>query len=182
VSLPGPCDRCEPYEGNFALDANGGFRRCECPRGRALRSYAVRPPSMNVKPVISNEEAIICTEMLATIPFFPGESGARLAVADEFRSICNSSEEAFWLVTRLIRLYRRWPGVLEMRLVFCSRYQPLDGVEAAGTSEVYPDGIPSERLVPQSTQLVAGRPRKEIRDARAIEATVPDLLKVRDLS
>jgi len=62
--------------------------------------------------------AVFATEALPALPFFPASEGARTMIANEIRKICRLEEDAFWLVQRMIRLYARWPGVLEMRVVW----------------------------------------------------------------
>jgi hypothetical protein len=112
---------------------------------------------MNSEPMIGTKQATIFTEMMAGIKFFPPEAAARGAIANEIAAICWDENQALWLVTRMIRLYQRWPSVSELRRVYCSRYpQPLDGVMAVGASEDYPDGIPSENPLPAPQKLIAG--------------------------
>jgi hypothetical protein len=122
-------------------------------------------------------------EMLATLEFFPTEAGARIRVGDELRAICGSLEEVYWLVTRVTRLYRKWPGLQELRLVFCAKYQPLDGLPALGISEAYPEGFPSERPPAPEPKRLTGKPAPgEISAAASVEDTVRDLAEAKDLN
>ncbi len=159
-----PCERCEPYGGLWMETANG-LRRCACATGRRL----AEGPVAN-EPTISGPEATAFVEMLASIPFFPPENGARLAIGDEIRSMCAGSREALWLVTRMRRLYTRWPGPSELRRVYASKHLPWDGVQPIGISESYPEGIPSEReqlIAPQSRQITDGKVKKAVESMAA---------------
>jgi hypothetical protein len=122
---------------------------CGCQRGVELEAARIARsalPNPNVAPAVSAAAATIAVESLASIPFFPGESAARLIIAKEIQRICHSDADSLWLVDRMVRLFGdRWPGPAELRRVYCARRRPLDGIEAEGSSERYPDGIPSEK-------------------------------------
>jgi hypothetical protein len=159
------CDKCAPYDGLW-MDTPRGLARCDCADGQRLSAPPVGHP-----PVLTPEQATVFVEMLAAIPFFPSEAGARLAIGDEMRSMCAGPQEADWLVTRMRRLYSRWPGLIEMRRVYASRYLPWDGARPIGISEHYPDGIPSEREA--STPLLGAAPMRQLAGGRS-EVVVED--------
>ena len=145
-----------------------GAGPCGCAKGRAIaaaRRARATVPNPNVTPVISAASAAYATEALSALPFFPASEAARTMIANELRKLCRSEGDVFWLVERMLRLYARWPSVVEMRLVYCSKHFPLDGVVPEQlTTETYPDGIPSE--VP--TPLLAARPLLPV--GRAVSA------------
>jgi hypothetical protein len=58
-------------------------------------------------------------------------------------NLVDTQEHLDWLVDRALKLYARWPGVGEIRALYCSRHRPKDG--ATTYSEVYESGYPSER-------------------------------------
>jgi hypothetical protein len=145
MQLPEPCPECAPYGGNWRMTENG-MRRCTCSRGVALRN-ASKPPVPQA-PVVPLPTALLLAESLAVMEFFPADAMARSAIAEEICSICRSESEARWLCQRMRRLYRKWPGVIEMRLVYCSQGIPLDGAVVNSISPHYPDGIPSEHTAP----------------------------------
>ena len=128
MNIPDPCAKCSPFGGSW-METETGLKRCDCPRGRALAAKAKVPDYRD--PVISTEQATLCTEMMAGIPFFPPEEGARAVISNEIAAMCESDEQARWLAMRMVRLYRKWPGAIEMRIVFCSTHQPLDAIKAA---------------------------------------------------
>lgn len=161
------CNKC--VDGWIVTDA--GAKRCSC----------VKPVDRTPKPpILTVEHAKFFTGMLAAIPYFPSEEGARTAIGDEIRSMCSSLGEAEWLVKRMIRLYERWPGPQEMRRVYGSKHIPRDGVMPIGISEAYPDGIPSEKEsrnrqieAPKMKELPAGAMQSTVRDLAAEMPVMP---------
>lgn len=91
------------------------------------------------------EQAIVVTEALSVIPYFPQSTTARGIVAAELQAMCISLDSARWLVTRMAHLYTTWPGLPDLRSVYCSKFRPMDGVEGNTTPAAFPDGVPTER-------------------------------------
>ena len=149
--FPKPCDRCREGNGRYYIGEPSDpkdiwsrkFVKCDCEFVQAMDHYKAHKNDYHA-PVISTEHATICAEMMATIPFFPGEAGARIAIADEIAAMCGDENQAVWLARRMIRLYSRWPGLQEMRRVLANNYIPHDGVDALGYSEEFPNGFPKE--------------------------------------
>ena len=80
---------------------------------------------------------------LALLKYFPSDPEARGELAVMVCEMMTSEEQVDWLVRRMRTLYNEWPGPKEMRAVVCSKFKPADGIDCY--SEVYMDGIPSER-------------------------------------
>jgi hypothetical protein len=80
---------------------------------------------------------------LGLMAFFPGDPEVRAGLVPILLEMIETEDQLEWLVDRALRLYSRWPGVAEIRALYCSRYKPRDGQEAY--SETYPDGYPLER-------------------------------------
>lgn len=78
-----------------------------------------------------------------TLKFFPTDPDARIGIAEEILAMASYLEQVRWLVGRVPKLYAEWPGTLEVRAVFCSKFPAKDGIEPS--SAVYLEGIPSER-------------------------------------
>ena len=177
------CDKCSGCGFQSIEGANGAFYAdaCDCSLGVRLkkaREDRAAPPNPNVAPVVSMESAAFATEALGAIPFFPGEQAARTMIAREIRQICRSEVDVLWLVQRMIRLYGdRWPGPLEMRRVYCNKQRPLDGIEAVGISERFPDGIPSEH--PEPTPMAALPAGRVASADRQIEAAIAEVAKAK---
>lgn len=148
--LPEPCDDCAPYGGKFCR-RGGGMARCGCARGQILAQLddqRGRPVLVNVEPKITERTATLCVSMMSGIKYFPSESAARLIIADELQSMCNSDEEAFATAKQMGKLFEEWPGgIRALRAVFCSMYFPLDRDTSVLTCAEYPDGIPATRTV-----------------------------------
>jgi hypothetical protein len=79
---------------------------------------------------------------LTLLKFFPADPNARLELAKLVGRIAATEQQVEWLVQRMLDLYSEWPGPHELRAVLCSRYRPVDGINAVSGS--YPDGIPHD--------------------------------------
>lgn len=83
---------------------------------------------------------------LSALKFFPTETSGHLAIAEIVGNMAKSEDQVKWLVDRMLVLYSEWPGPREMRVVFCAKFKPADGIEARG-SDVFDGGIiPPERI------------------------------------
>ena len=100
-------------------------------------------------------EAVEQVNTLACLAFFPSETEARAAIAEELVKICPNLNEARWLMARFRQLFNKWPGPRELRAVYCSRNKPRDGYEVV--SDHYPDGVP----VPPAGSELSCRPALE---------------------
>ena len=181
MNYPDPCVKCRAFGGRWMEGFNGGMTNCDCPRGRAFSDLIDRPYRESM---VSTETATICMEMMAGINYFPTEEGSRAVVVKKIVGMCENDEQAKWLAIRMVRLYRKWPGVPELRLVFTSTHTPLDGIAAIGESEIYPDGIPSERKAEtKAPRLLAGKPEpSRISGAPSLENTVRDLADAKNMN
>jgi len=157
--LPAPCSECAGFNG-FWKETPNGFRRCDCPRGQALNALDHPPPKKDtpVAPRLSAAAIAQAAKALAAMDFYPTETNdeARTMIAAEIGQMCSTPAEAQWLVRQMLRLYRKWPGPREMRILFCQEFRPLDGMDFLNEeSSVYPDGIPLESK-PQPHPLMIG--------------------------
>jgi len=84
---------------------------------------------------------------LKLMKFFPGDEDACLALADDLAAMATTEEQIEWTVRRVRNLYSEWPGIHEVRAVFCSRFKPRDGINAYSAQFI--DGVPPERAVPE---------------------------------
>jgi hypothetical protein len=100
-----------------------------------------------------NELTKIGVERAATritmMPFFPGaDTDARAVLIEDLVSMVHSDAEALWIAHRLNYLYKAWPGLGEMRAMFCKCFIPKDG-NIQNHSDAYPDGFPIEDELPK---------------------------------
>ena len=186
------CSNCEAFGGLWKR-TDAGLVRCDCAAGLALRrTDQSRRDNIVEKPVLSDAAALTIVEMLSGLmAYFPAATQgiARGAIAVEIQKICASETHAEWLVSRMAKLYTKWPGVREMRIVYSSKYRPLDGFEIAGGTEDYPDGIPSEAesvmgaLPPGDQPLALPAPRgEEVSAAASLRETVGTLAVAKNLN
>lgn len=110
---------------------------------------------------MTSEEATILVEAMTVLPFFPFEQAARALISDELAAMCENAKQGMWLVRRLSQLYVKWPGMREVRAVYCAKFSPQDGLEVY--SGVYEDGIPSENPNPYRPRI-SGRAPVEVID------------------
>lgn len=92
---------------------------------------------------LTPDAATAAVAKLGLMAFFPGDPDVRAALVTVFMEMIDTQEQLDWLVARALKLYGRWPGVAEIRALYCSRWKPKDGVETY--SETYVEGFPSER-------------------------------------
>jgi hypothetical protein len=117
-----------------------------------------------------------------TLKFFPSDPDARIGIAEEIGEMASEADQVRWLVGRLPKLYQEWPAMHEVRAVFCSKFQPRDGIEVY--SRTFPDGIPSEKQ--NLPALPAATPRQLPGDvlsaAASLHSTVTDLARAKDMN
>jgi hypothetical protein len=180
------CEKCGPFGGKWVKGERGGMERCDCEDGRKLKEAdEARKTGAAKPPRISKETAAVVVEAMSSMPFFPTAAGARFLIGEEIRSMCENSEEAFWLAQRMAQLYKSWPGPREMRLVYCGRHRPLDGVDIIGISDFYPDGIPTEAetmgLLAREQKFLPPPKGEPVSAAPSIDLTMRDLARAKDM-
>lgn len=115
------CDRC--LGGWLIVEKNGhsGAERCPCsiPRQEPAAEHSLTPKKV--------EDAV---GRLGALEFFPKAPEERMAVAEMIVRMVWSQEQLVWLVQTMMDRVGRWHGPLELRGVFCSRFDPKDGVQA----------------------------------------------------
>ena len=139
--LPRPCGKCSTTD--WPYQANGGVDRCTCARGRALAQAALsRGRRRNdVSGVESVLVSLAVEDLAALMPHYGALASdvARLAVARQLQEFVCDPEELAWLVREAPLRYPAWPGIREIRALYCARFSPRDGVVV--DSWVYEGGI-----------------------------------------
>jgi len=108
------------------------------------------------------EMSAIVGKLGGTMKFFPGDVDARMGIVEAIGEMASDLDQVRWLAKWLPKRYQEWPGMHEVRALFCTKFKPRDGVEVYST--VYLDGIPSEReteplaLKSGARQIEAGEP------------------------
>lgn len=78
----------------------------------------------------SPRELTEAVKQFGILRYFPNEPGSREAVMELLERMVESSESLRWLVRTMIDEIGEWKGPMELRGVYCSRFHPMDGVEA----------------------------------------------------
>ena len=68
--------KCEDYGGRWMMTDSEGLKQLRLP-------FRSSEPIKSHPPVLTQQQATLFVEMLASIPFFPSEGGARIAISDE---------------------------------------------------------------------------------------------------
>ncbi len=90
--------------------------------------------------------------------FFPSDPYARAALVEMLGEMCESEDQVRWLVKEVRTKYPEWPGVYELRRLFCARFRPQDGIVVAdssgGVEGTYTFTLgPSQAWPPESKQI-----------------------------
>src|SRR5215831_19020667 len=96
---------------------------------------------------LTPEVAARAVAKLGLMAFFPGDPDTRGALIHVLMELVETEDQLAWLIERALKLYSRWPGVGEIRALYCSRFKPKDGAEAY--SEMYQSGFPHESARPE---------------------------------
>lgn len=192
-SLPTDCPECEPYGGLGKLvtqNGNEAIGPCTCARGialKAMREARDRIPT-SAEPVVSAEAARHACEILgALLEHFPLSEMGQAAVAAELRALCTDEDGLLWLTKQLPRLYSRWPGAREVRILYCSRFRPHSGQDmASAVSESYPDGFPPESPAEakqlEAAPMLALPPGHVVSASPTLDRAVQELAEAKDLN
>ena len=71
------------------------------------------------------------------LKFFPvADEGMQAALMEELVHICHDAARLAWLVKRAVQVYGEWPGVMELRALYCEFWTPADGAKA--WSDIFP--------------------------------------------
>src|SRR5215472_7254230 len=99
---------------------------------------------------------------LMSMPYYPvSETLVKISLIDELPEIAGNDEQLAWLIRRVTSLYAYWPGLSEIRAVYCSKFKPRDGIEVH--SGVFLDGVPSESKA-RNREIDSGlnKPRRQV--------------------
>ncbi len=112
-----------------------------------------------------------CVDTLSLIPYFPGDDGSRSALLEQIQKMVTFDEQAAWLACRATQVFSTWPGMRELRALFCKRFRPRDNFEA--DSQIFPDGFASEaELGPVPVEgLLLSRTEREALSSATIPAS-----------
>lgn len=82
-------------------------------------------------PRITTQEAGAAVLIMGRmIPFFPRDELTREFIARSVQTFVAGPDELNWLVNIAVNVLHDWKGLAELRGLYCSRYRPLDKIEA----------------------------------------------------
>ncbi len=70
---------------------------------------------------------------MGMLQFWPADEGTRAQIGLFLAGMCGSRESLEWLTTQLLNRVGNWPGPLEVRGIYCSRFPPADRQNAYAT-------------------------------------------------
>lgn len=142
---------------------DAGAKRCKCltpkltPQGRPITPDALG----------------VALKALQAMAFFPTEPAAQMLIGNELRRMCPSVEALQHTIPLAVRRFKTWDkcGLEGLRQALCHSFRPADGIEA-GPTELYPDGLPSEKgheplaLPSGAVKALPPGPARDVEDRR----------------
>jgi hypothetical protein len=110
------------------------------------------------------------TEILAELSllkYFPSEPAARRAMVEMVCNMATHEDQVRWLVRRMMDVHNEWPGPVELRNLFCSRFPPADGIDPR-----FPDGLPKPLSAADRRKVLGANEQKLITDGSAPDPTL----------
>ncbi len=133
--------------------------------------------SQNTAIPIDEAAAGECAAALGALGYYPKEPGARTLIATAILEICRTTEDATWLVKRVVQLHATWStcGVKGLWQIWFSKHPPRNEKERVlelltGVSESYPDGVPSEK----TPELLESKPMLALPEGCTVSANAED--------
>lgn len=103
---------------------------------------------------------------LKLMKYFPADEDACIELAKDLADMAQNEDQIEWCIKRVRNLYPEWPGIRELRAVFCSRFKPQDGINAYST--IYLDGIPPSK----QSLVIAGPEQKSLPPGHVVSVDV----------
>lgn len=98
--------------------------------------------------------------------FWAAEAGGRASVMLLLAKLCNTKRELNWLVEEVVNKIGTWPGPKELRGIFCTKFDPADGIDAWCSLPGYRPSDGEQRALEAHEQIKAGgylsEPAKEM--------------------
>lgn len=132
------CTAC--IDGWVTIISNGIEAVKPCPFCRIKKQQTEKQTPITAEDALAAARAIT-----GILSFPPNDDVSQLMIARLLVDLCSFREQAEWLSHQVPRLHTKWDtcGLKGLRQIFCSRYDPKDGLTITGTA-AYPEGIPSK--------------------------------------
>jgi hypothetical protein len=88
--------------------------------------------------------------------FWAAEPTGRAVVMELLMKMCNNRQELNWLVDEVVNKIGTWPGPRELRGIYCTRFDPADGVDAWCSLPGYRASDGEQRTIEAHEQIKAG--------------------------
>ena len=82
-------------------DGTSAAKQCEC-HGKPTRTVP------NAKPITEEVAVAVTAALCEILEFAPTTVMGQMVISDALMSMCNTEEEAFWLLRRVSELYKKW--------------------------------------------------------------------------
>jgi hypothetical protein len=80
--------------------------------------------------MITDKQASGAVARMAALEFFPLEAIPRAEIGRLLMRMVGTPAQLEWLVNAMIDRVGTWKGPRELRAIFCTKYAPIDGIEA----------------------------------------------------
>lgn len=148
------CADCQGV-GWIFTEKNGrsGAHRCPC-------SLPRQDSRMASGHALTRQKVEDAVGRLGALEFFPKGPEERMAIAELLLRMVSTQEQLAWLVATMMDRVGRWHGSLELRGVFCSRFDPKDGIQATCSLSIgfTAEAFESRAALPQAKERKALAP------------------------
>jgi hypothetical protein len=79
---------------------------------------------------LSQQDIIEFAEAMGAVQFFPKEPGAKVEIMRVVERMVSTKGQLTWLLRTMVDRVGKWYGPTELRGVFCTKFDPADGVQA----------------------------------------------------
>lgn len=80
--------------------------------------------------MLTPQEIASAVTELTCLNYFPRDESGQKAIMKLVQRMVERPDQLRWLINTMIDQVGEWKGPTELRGVYCSRYKPLDGIEA----------------------------------------------------
>lgn len=117
------------------------------------------------RPTLKEIEATVRT--IETMKFFPLQPSVKFELSDLLASMVATPEDLEWFRCLLRDRVSEWPGLAELRAIYCTSRKPFDGNEGTGYSTLpgfQPGDIEGEKVKPSldAPRVGRGEPLRQI--------------------
>ena len=91
-----------------------------------------------MKPTITTHESMQAVRLMSRlITFFPADEASQKLIAASLAQFVAGPNELNWLVNLAVNVMHGWGGLSELRGLYCTKYRPLDEIEAVSNTPGY---------------------------------------------